>query len=290
MHLARPVAIAGLAMLLTLGLAARVNAQQAAPAPSPKTSADPDNQWHFRVTPYLWLPTINARLHFLAPTVPPGEPIEGSADVQVGPNNYLSHVNSGAELTVEADKAHSSVFGDIMYLNLGNAGASVVNISGPLGDINLPLNVATSVRLTTTIATGGFGEQVWHEADSEATAFVGVRYLNQTVNAAWTITGPIGMFSPTGTATGAKSDLEPLIGARGRLGLGSHWFVPLYGDYGGSGSITTYQWFGGIAHEYHSGAQMLVWRQLAFFANNDASGLIQNLHLGGPAFAWSFYL
>ena len=35
---------------------------------------------------------------------------------------------------------------------------------------------------------------------------------------------------------------------------------------------------------------MLVWRQMAFFANNDGSGLIQNLHLGGPAFAWSFYL
>lgn len=254
------------------------------------TSADPNDQWHFRVTPYLWLPTINAQFHFLTLSLPAGAAIEHSVDVQVGPNKYLSHVNSGAELSVEADKAGSSIFGDVMYLNIGNAGASVVNISGPLGIINIPLNVATSVRLTTTIATGGFGKQFWHVADSEGTAFVGLRYLNQTVSADWTLTGPLGMYAPTGSATGSKSDLEPLGGVRGRFGLGSHWFVPVYGDYGGSGAITTYQWFGGIADEYHGGAQMLVWREMAFFSNNDSTELIQNLHLGGPAFAWSFYL
>ncbi len=292
MYIVRPLAVAGLAMLLTLGLATRINAQQAtpAPAPLPKASANPDDQWHFRITPYIWLPTINAKFHFLHPSVPAGEPIEGSADVQVGPNNYLSHVNSGAELAVEADKAGSSVFADVLYLNIGNAGASVVNITGPGGIINLPLNAATSVRLTTTIATGGFGKEFWHVGDTEGTAFVGLRYVNQTVNAGWTLTGPIGMFSPTGTASAAKSDLLPLAGVRGRFGLGSHWFVPVYGDYGGSGSITTYQWFGGIAHEYRGGAQMLIWRQMAFFSDNDSTELLQNLHLGGPAFAWSFYL
>lgn len=292
MRLLRPLAIAGLAILVTLGYATRVGAQEATPAPSPApvASTDPDNQWHFRVTPYLWLPTINATFHFLTPSVPPGAVEERFADVRVGPNNYLSHLNSAAQVTVEADKGSSSAFADLMYINVGNAAASVVNIGGPLGDIHLPVNVSTSVRLTTTIATGGFGQQFWHAGDSEGTAFVGLRYINQTVSAAWTLTGPLGKFSPTGSATGGKSDLEPLAGVRGRLGLGSHWFVPLYGDYGGSGSITTYQWFGGIAHEYRAGAQILVWREMAFFANNDTSGLIQNLHLGGPAFAWSFYL
>jgi len=292
MQLFRPFAIAGLAMFVAFGLMGRAGAQQAppAPVPSPVASATPDNEWHFRITPYFWLPTINAQFHFVSLSLPPGAPIEHSVDVRIGPNNYLSHINSAAELNVEADKAGSSLFGDIVYVNSGNAGASVVNISGPLGIINLPLNVSTSARLTTTIATGGFGKEFWHVADSDGTAFVGLRYLNQTVSAGWTLTGPLGMFSPTGTATGSKSDLEPLIGLRGRLGLGSNWFVPIYGDYGGSSALTTYQWFGGIAHEYRSGAQILVWREMAFFANNDSSGLIQNLHLGGPAFAWSFYL
>jgi hypothetical protein len=285
----RTLLIAGLATLVALGCAAHASAQQAtpAPAPSPVTSADPNDQWHFRVTPYLWVPTLNASFHFVAPS---GAPVGGYADVRVGPNNYLSKLNSAAELAVEADKGNSSLFADLIYLNVGNASASVVDLGGPGGIINLPINVSTSVRLTTTIATGGFGKEFWHDADSEGTGFVGLRYVNQTVSAAWTLSGPLGVFSPTGSATGSKSDLEPLAGVRGRFGLGSHWFVPLYGDYGGSAGITTYQWFGGIGHEYRGGAQLLVWRQMAFFANNDSSGLLQNLHLGGPAFAWSFYL
>jgi hypothetical protein len=286
----RPVVVAVLASLVMAGFASRANAQQATPAPSPNASANPDNNWHFRITPYVWLPTINAKFHFLRPSVPAGSPVEDFADLQVGPNSYLSHVNSAAELAVETDKAGSSLFADLIYLNVGNASASVVGIGGPLGIINIPVNVSTSVRLTTTIATGGFGQEIYHVADTEGTAFVGLRYVNQTASAGWTLSGPLGMFSPSGSATGSKSDLEPLVGLRGRFGLGGHWFIPVYGDYGGSGALTTYQWFGGIAHEYHSGAQILIWREMAFFSNNDSTGLIQNLHLGGPAFAWSFYL
>jgi hypothetical protein len=250
----------------------------------------PDDRWHFRITPYLWVPTINAQFHFTSVSLPPGSQVERSADIRVGPNNYLSHLNTAIEINVAAEKGGSELFGDLIYLNIGNAAASVVNLSGPLGIINLPVNVSTSVRLTTTIATGGFGKEVWRAPGSSATAFLGVRYVNQTASAAWTLTGPLGMFSPTGSATGSRSDVQPLIGAHGRIGLGSHWFIPLYGDYGGSAAITTYQWYGGIAHEYSGGAQILLWRQMAFFSNNDTTGLLQNLHLGGPAFAWSFYL
>jgi hypothetical protein len=286
------VAIAAVVLLGTFGFASRASAQQASPspAPSPMASRDPDDRWHFRVTPYLWLPTINAQFHFLTPSVPPGSLVERAADVRVGPNSYLSHLNSAIEVNVAAEKGGSELFGDLIYVNVGNASASVVSLSGPLGIITVPINVSTSVRTTSTIATGGFGKEVWNVAGSSATVFLGLRYVNQTASATWSLTGPLGMFSPTGSATGSKSDLEPLIGAHGRIGLGSHWFIPLYGDYGGSAAITTYQWYGGIAHEYSAGAQILVWREMAFFANNDPTGLLQNLHLGGPAFAWSFYL
>lgn len=288
----RQVLIAATVLFSVFGVTGRASAQQAAPspAPSPVATQDPDDRWHFRITPYLWLPTINAQFHFTTVNLPPGSMAVHSADVRVGPNSYLSHINSAIEVNVAAEKGGSELFGDLIYVNVGNAGASVVNLSGPLGHIDLPINVSTSVRLTTTIATGGFGQEFWRAADSSATGFVGLRYINQTANATWNLTGPLGNFSPTGSGTGSKSDLEPIIGAHGRIGLGSHWFIPLYGDYGGSAAITTYQWFGGIAHEYHSGAQILIWREMAFFSNNDTTGLLQNMHLGGPAFAWSFYL
>jgi len=282
-----------IALVAALCLAGCPIAQIASPAPSaaPASKADSvDDKWHFNVTPYFWLPTINARFHFTNASVPPAFEAIHSADVQVGPNSYLSHLNSAAEVAVEAAKGDASLFADLIYVNAGNAAAAVVNLSGPLDHINLPFNVSTSVRLTTTIATGGFGKEFWHEGDTAGTVFLGLRYVNQTASVSWSLSGPLGMFSPTGSATGSASDLLPLIGVRGRLGLGSDWFIPLYVDYGGGGAITTYQWYGGIAHRYHSGAQILLWREMAFFANNDGTQLVQNLHLGGPAFAWSFYL
>ncbi len=114
--------------------------------------------------------------------------------------------------------------------------------------------------------------------------------MNVSLSAGWTLTGPLGLFPRTGSASESKSDLAGIVGLRGRMGLGSSWYVPLYGDYGGSGDLTTYQWAAGIAHSYHSGAQILVWRQLAYIGNTGNQTLIQTLHLGGPAFAWSFYL
>jgi hypothetical protein len=286
------VLLAAAVLLSAFGVSSRASAQQAtpSPAPSPMASQDPDDRWHFRITPYFWLPTINAQFHFTSVSVPAGALIPLSADVRVGPNSYLSHINSAIEVNVAAEKGGSELFGDLVYVNVGNAAASVINLSGPLGNINLPINVSTSLRTTSTIATGGFGKEAWRDAYSQAWVFLGLRYVNQTATATWTLTGPLGLFSPTGSGTGSKSDLEPLIGAHGRIGLGSHWFIPLYGDYGGSAAITTYQWYGGIAHEYSGGAQMLIWRDMAFFSNNDTTSLLQNLHLGGPAFAWSFYL
>jgi hypothetical protein len=286
----RTVATVSLALFAAIGFTGRASAQQASPAPSasPAPGAT-DDRWHFRVTPYLWLPTINAQFHFLHPTLPSGAPAEAFADVRVGPNQYLSHLNSAAQLTVEADKGSSFVFGDLIYLNLGNGSSSVVNLGGPLGHINIPIDVSTTSRTTSTLATVGIGNAFVHTDTTDIGAFVGLRYINMTANVTWNVTGPLGLFPKSGSASGAQSNLQAIVGGRGRIGLGSNWYVPLYLDYGGSGDLTTYQWLGGIAHSYHSGAQILVWRQLAYFQNNNGV-LINNVHLGGPAFAWSFYL
>lgn len=194
-------------------------------------------------------------------------------------------------LTVEADDAHSVAFADVIYINASNTSATVFDLSGPGGHLSFPVNVSTSARMTTTLATIGFGPRlIGNGSNSEATGFVGLRYVNVTLNAGWTLTGPLGMFPRTGSANESENEIAGIVGARARLGLGSSWYVPLYADYGGSGNLTTYQWAAGIAHSYHSGAQILLWRQLGYIGNTGNLTLIETLHLGGPAFAWSFYL
>ncbi len=209
----------------------------------------------------------------------------------MGPNKYLSKLNSAVMLTVEADDAHSVAFGDVIYLNASNTNATVFDLSGPLGHLSFPVNVSTSARLTTTLATVGIGPKlIGNGTNNEGTAFVGLRYVDVSTNVSWTLTGPLGLFPRTGNAAESENDLAGIVGGRGRIGLGGSWYVPLYGDYGGSGDLTTYQWAAGIAHSYHSGAQILLWRQLGYIGNTGNKTLIQTLHLGGPAFAWTFYL
>lgn len=275
------------AVLVLFG-ATRALAQEASPQPSP--TASPSGV-HLRLTPYAWVPTINGNLQFHHPSLPLGSTAITDVGVNIGPNSYLSKINSAAELTAEVNDAHSTAFGDVIYINASNTAASVFSLSGPLGHISFPVNVSTSARITTTVATVALGSRVIGSgSNDEGTVFAGLRYLNVTATAGWTLTGPLGRFPATGTASESKTDLAGIIGARGRLGLGSSWFVPLYADYGGSGDLTTYQWAAGIAHSYHSGAQILLWRQLAYIGNPGNTTLVQTMHLGGPAFAWSFYL
>lgn len=279
--------VSTVAVLVAFG-ATRALAQEPSPQPSP--TASPSGV-HLRLTPYIWVPTINGSFNFHHPSLPAGSTAISTVGVQVGPNSYLSKLNSAVELTAEVNDAHSVAFGDVIYINASNTNASVVNLTGPLGHISLPINVSTSARITTTLATVAIGASViGNTANSQATVFAGLRYLSVSASAGWTLTGPLGRFPATGTASENKNDLAGIIGARSRIGLGKSWYVPLYADYGGSGDLTTYQLVAGIAHSYHSGAQSLVWRQLAYFGNAGNNTLVQSMHLGGPAFAWTFYL
>ena len=262
-----------------------------APQVSPAATATPG--WVVRLTPYIWGPTINGSLHFMRTnlTLPPGSPVITDVSVRVGPNSYLSKLNSAAQLTVEADKSDLVIFGDIVYMNLSNTGASVIDLHGPLGHLSFPLNAATSARLTATVATGGVGGEYMHTPVSSASAFVGLRYVDVTANSSWTLSGPLGRFPRTGSASANFGDALGIIGTRARIGFSHGWYIPLYVDWGGSAALSTYQWVAGVAHAYHSGAQIIAWRQLAFFANpGQPDALVQSLHLGGPTIAWSFFL
>ncbi|MBV8636675.1 MAG: hypothetical protein JO322_01195 [Candidatus Eremiobacteraeota bacterium] len=275
-------------------IATPASAQEASPSPSEAPSPSPASSpagIQLRLTPYLWAPTINGSFNFHHPSLPPGSTAITSVGVQVGPNSYLSKLNSAIELTVELNDPHSVAFGDLIYLNAANTTATVFDLRGPLGHVSFPLNVSTSARITTTLATIGLGGVVLGTGrNAAANVFAGLRYIDVNANASWNLAGPLGNFSRTGNASESSNNLAGIIGSRARIGLGTSWYVPLYADYGGNGDLTTYQWAAGIAHSYHSGAQILLWRQLAYIGNPGNTSFISTLHMGGPAFAWSFYL
>lgn len=268
-------------------------AAQATPAPSPAASAAPSTS-QLRVTPYLWLPSINASLRFdrgdiHLPTgaLPPALP--NSANVTIGPNKYLSNLNSAFMFTADVRKGNGSIFTDVMYLNLSSGKSSVASLTSPDGSVVIPVNVSTSARLRSTVWTLALSASPFTTSSPPPLeGFVGFRNLTVSSRADWSLTGPLGQLGPTGSAQKYVTEFVPLVGIKGRLTLGPHWFVPYYGDYGANADVESWQGVLGVAYGYHSGAALLVWRQLNYYAGG--SQALKNLRLGGPAIGWTFNL
>lgn len=267
--------------------AAQARAQS---TPSPAPSATP-NPWQFRVTPYVWLPAINASLRFESSdiSVPAGVPPAG-AFVTVGPNDYLKNLNSAFMFTADARKGNGGFFTDFIYLNMSSAKNSVAQIVSPDGNVVTPVNVSTNAHVRSTVWTLALSASPFSTSNPPPLeGFVGFRYLSTSASADWTLTGSIGQIPPVGSANTSVTEVLPIAGFKGRLGLGPHWFVPYYTDYGANGDLNTWQGLLGVAYAYHSGAAILAWRQLNYNANGQPS-LIQYMHLGGPAVGWTFNL
>ena len=71
-----------------------------------------DGNWHFTLTPYVWLPNVNGTADVRLPGVfdrLSGAVEELRLDAEVGPNDYLEHLQFALMLTGEARKGRWSV-------------------------------------------------------------------------------------------------------------------------------------------------------------------------------------
>lgn len=277
-------------VLLVIALCARAAAQT--PAPSPAASATP-SPLQIHVTPYLWLPTVNASLRFergdiQLPSGAPPPALANSVNVTFGPNKYLTNLNSAFMFTADVRKGNGSIFTDVIYLNLSSSKSSVASLTSPDGSIVVPVNASTSGRLRSTVWTLALSTSPFATSNPPPLeGFVGFRNLTVSTHADWTLTGSLGQLSPTGSAQKTVTEFVPLAGIKGRLTLGPHWFVPYYGDYGANAGVESWQGVLGVAYGYHSGAAQLVWRQLNYASGSRA---LESLRFGGPAVGWTFNL
>jgi hypothetical protein len=250
-----------------------------APSPSPSPF---DKEWHVNVEPYAWLPTLNASFLFGA------SPLLGnkSASVNVGPSGYLSQVNSAAFLALEANRGRLGVISDLIYFNLTSNVATVRLVPNPAGGGNVPVDVSANARLTGFVNEDAVSWNATRDGTPSAIAgLLGIRYYDLSPSTSFTLAVPT-QKAQQGSLSRSSHALTPIAGLRGRVGLGAHWFIPYYFDYGTADNVNTWQGFAGIAYGYRSGAVTLGWRQLQYYANRP-NYLLQSLGVGGPAIGWT---
>ena len=238
-HRFRPAAVAifSAALLLCTGSA------------SAESGSAPADGWQFAVSPYLWVPTINARINFPynggggsggsggGSGGSGGSSSPGVIEAQVGPNQYLTHLDFALMVNGEVRRGPWSVLGDLIYISASGIGSSVNRVqSGGLGQtgqtISSQLNTGTDSAIKSTLATLVGGYEFVHSDVFRLDAFAGLRTVNLDATLDWSlsasVTLPSGVreLNRTGSVSASKSLVDGLVGVRGRYQLSEHWSLP----------------------------------------------------------------
>jgi hypothetical protein len=235
--------------------------------------------WTWRATLYGWFPSIHSSTQAL-------DSSGGGITSEVNPDSYLSHLKFTFMGALEARNGPWSFIGDAIYLNFGNLTTRLKSISGPGGNVTLPLQANLNTDLKGFVGTLAAGYTVARAPGYYTDVIGGLRYTDVKTSLEWEFSGPAGPLTQRGSADASKSFTDAIVGVRGRVPLGSNWFVPYYADIGAGSSRFTWQAFGGIGYAFAWGDATLVFRHLAYDFKSDHP--MSDLSFSGPAIGVSF--
>ncbi len=243
-----------------------------------------DGKLNFTLTPYVWGPTINATFGYdvgdLHQNLP--NPPAGTIQTQIGPNSYLTHLTFALMAAASVRKGNLALYTDFINVNAGNQATSAFTLVGPLGNPHT-FTGNVNAHAFATLWTVGPSYTVFNQQGTTVDVLAGGRFAWVKTSFDYQLTGPNGIFNPSGSAskTGTLSDV--LIGTYGKIGLGSHWSIPFYWDLGTGTPAFTTELVGGIKY----GQLSLLWRYLDY-SNASSGKLVQSMNLNGPMIGYTF--
>jgi hypothetical protein len=244
----------------------------------PCAFAEQQEPWQFAVTPYVWLPSIDATLGFH--TGGSG----GSADM----SNVLTYLSGAFFLNAEASKGKWGASFDLVYCDFTKADSKVTNVVVPGRGNEVPINAGTTTGLTGYMFSLMGSYAVQRTARTRFDLLAGVRYTHIGATLDWSFTNPVdGLPSRAGSAETGVDLWNGVVGVRGNITLGSsRWYVPLYLDGGTGTSRFTWQALGGMGYAFSWGDILLVYRHLSFEQGSNED--LQRLSFSGPALGATF--
>lgn len=250
------------------------------------------DEWKYRLTPYLWLPTIDGTLKYNLPSGSGGSP-----NVGVGPVDWLDLLNFGALVSGSARKGRISIFSDFVYLSMTskNDGRVIfVEDTVTVPGTRIPIPISADLNLNTRTDLDGLlwmiagGYALQETETSSLDVFAGARFFGVDVSTSWNLTAAIttpggGVVLPAQGSIESDTDLwDGIVGIRGHFGVGDgNWSVPYYFDIGTGDSELTWNAMTGLAYEFGWGDLIMVYRHLEY--DQDSGSLLQGFSFSGPA-------
>lgn len=271
---ARPVALLGMA----LGAVLLTGAAQAQTVPNAN-----DPGWRFSLTPYLWLPNVSGELRY-------GPSNGAAANVDMDAKNIVDSLKFGLTFGAEARYGRFTLATDLLYLDLGNSSSQVRSVDfGAAGRVQATANLGTQTSFSSTLWTLAPGytllEGAWGNLDLQAGFRVMAMRSRTNVQLVTDVTGPRQgeTFTRTGRLSASDQIWDGIIGFRGRIELGSGFYLPYAADIGGGGSNLTWQIQGGLGYSTGWAGVVAGYRYLSYQQNGNAH--VQELTMGGPFIA-----
>ncbi len=259
---------------------------------APATAADVnmwDGNWHYDFAIYGWFPGVKGTFNFdLPPGViipPPGLNVSHSASVT--PNDYLSSLQFVAMLAGEARRGNGAIFGDLIYMDMASLKSQVKHVTGPNGDVTLPVNAGRELRapLDDRHARRKLHDRPHATRQLRSPGRISLRrHDNSSLD--WNFAGDNGILSKSGGTSDSINLYDGIVGFKGAVALSpdGKWYLPYYADIGaGNNSNWTWQAYGGVGYRFDWGGILVAFRNLSY--NTSKSKSVESLDLTGPLIA-----
>jgi hypothetical protein len=221
------------------------------------TSTAPEGDWHFAVSPYLWLPGVHGSI---------GDPNGGQIPFSASAGDLLSHFRIGLMGVIEPRYKRIVMPLDIFWIRLGDDRALP----------NSPNQGVANLHMTEFFLTQKVGYRVIDNERLKIDALAGFRYWYFGERASFT--------TNTLNFSGVQSWVDPLVGGRITGILTPKVELTVGGDVGGwgAGSQIDYQIFGALGYRIkpalalQAGYRYLYFdyrRASGFFVDNTTSGV-----------------
>ncbi len=234
-------------------------------------SEGPSEDWQYGLLIYGWLPSINGDLRY--------SPAGSSGSFDVDADKIIDNLQMTFMGSFEARKGKWSGFTDVIYLDI--SGSDSKSVTAPDGMTKTLLD--GSLELKGWVWTLGGSYTAWRKEDSHLDLLAGARLLSLDTDLYLTGGGPLQRDRDISKSVNLW---DGIVGAKGKLMLDDHWFVPYYADVGTGDSEITWQAAGGIGYAFKWGEVRLKYRYLKYDQSGDE--LLQNVAFGGPQLGVGF--
>ncbi|HVN43935.1 MAG TPA: hypothetical protein VMT66_01695 [Steroidobacteraceae bacterium] len=252
----------------------------AALLPSATVRADAqEDHWQFAVTPYVYLPHLDASMRYETP---------GSGGSEVSMENLLKHLHAALFLNGEARKGMWGLAADFVYCSFQKESSNVSTVTGPGGAVETPINRGTTSSLSGYMGSLTANYALLRTPNAKLDLLAGFRYTHIGATLDWSFaTAVADLPQRTGSAERGVDLWDGIVGARGSARLGDgKWFVPYYIDVGTGTSTFTWQAMAGIGYSFGWGDMLLVYRHISFEQGDGRP--VQHLYFSGPALGATF--